>query len=337
MLRLSLIKFAHFIVLLCAVIIVIYTYRFEQSYDFYNYKNWFEIVNSYYSPHFIFKDPFYYFLSIFYGSLGFSVLLPIVTLVFLSLFTKLIFAFRLSYAVFILFVWLYFCRVFFIHDLIQFRIAAASGFGALFVSCLIDNKRRLSIFWLFLAIITHMSTLLYVFIFNLFSISKKSCHTNRYFYLFFSFVPLCLAFGTSEVFFVKLISMIPIVGDRVVPYINGTYAYESLSLINTYLLAKILFYIVFIFLNLKKQISQECRGAFVFHYLSFFCSVLGTCFFLLFRWNDALALRFSDTFLIFDVLFFSMFVNYFNANSKVLVSILIFVFGLFLLYPSLRV
>jgi len=337
LLRLSLIKAAHFIVLTCAIFSVITLYGFEQTYDYNNYKNWFEIVNSYYSPHFVFKDPFYFLLSIFYGGLGMPVYWVIATLVFLSLFTKLIFIYRFSYSVFFLFVWLYFCRVFFIHDLIQFRIAAASGFGAIFISSLVSNNKKAAIGWLLLAISIHMSTILYFFIYSFFGISKKSSLTNKYFYVSLVFLPICLFLGADEQIFINVIGIIPIIGPRVIPYLNGTYAYETLSLINFYLFSKLFFYVFFVVLNSIKNKASINKDKLVLHYLSFFCSIFGTCLFLLFRWNDALALRFSDTFLVFDILFFSMFVIYFNARAKVLVFLMLITFGFFLLYSSLRV
>lgn len=331
----SAIKLLFFFMILFFFILFVFLYNFENSPDYLNYRNWFIVVNSYFSPHFVFKDPLFYFLSIFFGSLNFTVILPIITLITISFLAKINFAFKLDSLVFIIFIWLYFCRVFFIHDLVQFRVAAATGFCLLFVSNLLQSRNKKAFLWLTLSVLTHASAIFFIFLYKFVQFSRASVNTNKYIVLFLCLLGVSFFIGVEDNTFIQLLESLPFLGERIKPYLNGIYEYKNLSLVNTYLFVKVGCYALFIFV-----VFWSRRGLVyisVLHFLSFFCSIFGTSLFLIFRWNDSIALRLSDVFLIFDILLFSLFLNYFDAKGKGVLFIILLVLGLLLLYPSLRV
>ncbi|MGI1939177.1 EpsG family protein [Shewanella oncorhynchi] len=316
--------------------VVFFLTDLSESADFDNYQNWFHAVTAYNDTYFLYKDPLYAFLSVAAAKIGLQVDSVIYALVFISLTSKVFYSASLGFSVSIIFLWLYFCRFFFVHDLIQFRIAAASGFALLFFYYFFRGKKNVSYMFFSLAILIHLSSILYIVIIPIVNHVKSKQLSASVFFSSCLMILLSLVFGDWTELFIQFFGNLPIIGDRIAPYLSGLYKFEALSLINSYLIFKLLLFLVFVILvcHHDKPIKTNL---FDFQLVVFYLSMFGTTLFLLFRWNDSLALRFSDAFGIFDILFMSMFPMIFEKKLSYIVYFFVFIVGFAFLYSSLRV
>ncbi|MFG0729877.1 EpsG family protein [Photobacterium damselae] len=302
----------------------------SSTYDYLNYSEWFSNISNNLSNYYIYKDPFFYLISKVVLFVDGGVNNVLLTLVLISIFCKLWFAYKLPVNIFFIFLWLYFCRLFFIHDLIQFRIAVGTGFGLLFfINYIDDNKGRAFIFIL-LALSIHLSTLLYLIVVPLYKFVNKNTISKKAIFLVVASFFISIYLGGNNIGLIAIFKSIPILYSRMAPYIDGSYAYTTLSLVNGYLYIKITFYIMFVamFIYNKKNIDT-------YFYLLFLISIVNTDLFLIFRWNDSIALRISDALSVFDLLFISFFLN--KYRDKLLITMIIFIVGLIMLHSSVKV
>ncbi|MCO4206304.1 EpsG family protein, partial [Aeromonas taiwanensis] len=111
-------------------------------------------------------------------------------------------------------------------------------------------------------------------------------------------------------FDVSVLLGLPLFGERVSDYVNGNYEVTTLSLLNSYLIFKVILLMV-IFSSYSLANDQR---VFIFGSLSFF----GMLLFAFFRDVDSLAIRLHELFSLFDALLFSYAVGAFKKESKIL-------------------
>lgn len=306
----------------------------ENSQDYLNYLDWFEdIIQTNQHVDFLqLKDPAFNFLSEVSHMFGGGVFSVVLSLVSIAIISKIMFLIRFDTRIILAFIPLYFCKLFFIFELTQFRAAASISTATLAFFLFIDNKYFKSILCLLVALAIHMSALLIILGIPLFFLVSKVKNQEKLVSIFL----LIIFFSIIFPFDFSLLTNIPVVGSRITPYINGEYKAENLSLINFYLLIKLSFLFFYaVWFCFKKVKGIKDNRDFYLH-LFFYMSCLSTILFLVFRQNDAIALRLSEFFSVFDLLFFSFLVVVFNKESKVIFRLMLFFLCCVFLFSSIK-
>ncbi|WP_017023799.1 EpsG family protein, partial [Vibrio rumoiensis] len=306
----------------------------ESSQDYLNYLNWFEdvIQTNDNVGFFRLKDPAFNLLSEVSHILGGGVFWVIFSLVSIAIFSKVIFLKRFEHQIILTFILLYFCKFFFVFELTQFRAAASISTATLAFFLFIDKKYLKSYMCLLVALAIHMSALLILLCIPLFLLIYKVKNQGRIVFILLLFLLFAVVFP----FNFALLDNVPILGSRINPYINGEYPIQQLSLINSYLIVKsafLFFYVIWF--NCKKNKRIITVNYFYLH-LFFYISYLSTFIFIVFRQNDVMALRVSEFFSLFDLLFFTLLVGVFNKESKLLFRLLLTLLCSVFLFSSIK-
>ncbi|WHT00169.1 MAG: hypothetical protein LZT29_03225 [Pantoea stewartii] len=323
---------------LLAIAVFIF-FDFTDSPDFQSYLNWYEssINLSYLDTWVLLKDPGFYFLSNFSYFLSLGVLGVIFILFTISISTKMLVAYRfLNAEMFFWFGVLYLSRLFIIHDLIQYRAGAAIGLGFLsFFFYLNSYRLRAGMFFLIAASI-HLSAILILVVIPLHSFLRKRQSANLFNFIVITFIlSFCVVLIDPYRLFMGLMAKIPFLQERIAPYVDGSYQTSAIPLFNTYVLIKIsifIFFLRWIYLNQDKELVGNNYLLFLSFFISFFSLVLGWFF----RGNDSLAIRLSDFYCIYDVLFFVLVLNVFAESSKPLYRLYILISAAIFLYSSAK-
>ncbi|MDF7790943.1 EpsG family protein [Pantoea ananatis] len=320
-------------------IAVFILFDFANSPDFQSYLNWYEssVNASYLNTWVLLKDPGYYFISNFSYYLSLGVLGVIFVLFTISISTKMFVAYRfLNAEMFFWFGVLYLSRLFIIHDLIQYRAGAAIGLCFLsFFFYLKAYRLRAGGIFLF-AVSIHLSSILILVVIPLHSFLMKRQNANLFNFIIVAFI---LSFIVVLIdpyrFLMELMAKIPFLQERIAPYIDGSYQTSAIPLLNTYVLIKIIVFIFFlrwIYLNQDKELVRKNHLLYLSFFISYFSLVLGWFF----RGNDSLAIRLSDFYCIYDILFFVLAMNVFTVSSKPLYRLFILISAIIFIYSSAK-
>lgn len=306
----------------------------KHSQDYHNYLSWFLSVSKANdsSSLIVFKDPAFFYLSKLAIYLNAGVNLVIFILVSISIFSKVIFIKRHETVIVASFFFLYFCKIFFVLEMTQFRAAAAIGLSLLTFTYYIDKRYFKSFVILLLSLSIHLSSILIVFSIPVVYLAKRVSFEKAT----LIFVILSMLFAVLFPFKLEYFTFIPIIGERIVPYLENSGNIVSLSLLNSYLLIKVSLFIIYVFWFLFKRdpsvISVDRSNLKLFFLLSAF----GTFCFISFRVSDSIALRVSEFYLVYDLLFFSYLSKVFYRDSRVYFRAVLFLLSLVFLYSSLK-
>lgn len=306
----------------------------ETSQDYHNYAAWYEAAIYYnlLDNFLLLKDPSFVLLSNISSFFNGGVYVVIFTLVSISIISKAFLLTRFENSIIVTFCFLYLCKFFFTLELTQFRSAAAIGLAILSLVFYIEKRWMLSMFILLFALTIHLSAMLILLSIPIAFLVKQVKYEQIIVLSFMFLLFLGVLFPIDLNSFVFL----DFIGKRINPYLDNSYNVTSLSLINFYFLIKVTLLSVFcawFFLTRTRSI-QEYNAYFL--QLFFYLSCLGTLLFVVFRLNDAIALRLSEFYSVFDLLFLS-FLSKSIANEWVGIYrfFLLLLCGIFL-YSSFR-
>lgn len=264
----------------------------EVDADSLNYLYWFQEVAASSDTDFsALKDPSFFIIAYLINALGLGVSFLFLSYAAIALICKYRVARLLpnaEYAQF--FLYLYFCRFYFVHDMTQIRAGTAIGLASLAVMLLLEGR----LFWciaIFLAAVSfHVSVALLVpFVILIW-----------FRYDFSSRLPLLVAAILAYAFYVfsELVFSSLGLSDivRLASYLNGSYGVEEISLLSFYFVIKLslVFWIVVF----------RWRTLEYFERLVVFLVSTGLCFQVAFVSNDAFALRSAEVFSVFDLVLF---------------------------------
>lgn len=319
------IKLYLFIVLLIVLTVFAGLRGYNVDADSINYINWFnEIDGAGGVDLYLMKDPAFYLISYFLSGFGFGASYLFLIYSSIAVWSKFIFSKLVPYSKYThYFLYLYFCRFYFPHDMTQIRAGVAIGICSLALVFLFNGKKYLSFFLLFLATTFHLSVVLMIPFFLLLIIR----------YEFKSRLPLLFALITAYIVSLYSNEFFEILGFsdfiRVASYLNGEYGVEKISLISVYFLTKI-FLLSFIVC---------CRWNFSRHFDRLVVFLVATGMFLqvVFLNNDALALRSAEVFSIFDLVLFLIPLSFLSKNLRVVYFFAIIFLGGGFFISSLKI
>ncbi|MBD1403462.1 EpsG family protein [Leclercia adecarboxylata] len=330
-------------IILCFLFIAIsvfISYDYKSSPDYFSYLNWYEVSTSYVkdgNSWVIAKDPAFYILSNLFDSIGLELQGVLLTLVLISLLTKSFALNKLlnNNAIFFVLL-LYLARLFITHDLIQYRAGASVGLAFLAIVLYLDNSKIKSIIALILACLVHLSAMLVLIAIpiNFYLKKRKRRDLFRLILIIFLFL-VCTVIVNPYAVVIEMLMKISFFQARVAPYINGTYQTVETSILNSYVLIKILSYVIFTVWVYKNR-GRELVGQYYNLYFFFFSSLFGLTLYWFFRSNDSLAIRFSDFFSIFDLVFIVQLLYVFKPFGRLIYSGLLAIYVVVFLTSSLK-
>nr|ACV67289.1 Wzy [Escherichia coli] len=303
---------------LCTLV-VFFLCSFEQFPDYYSYLNWYELsVSATLNNNWVFfKDPGFYLLSVISNNFDFGIIGAIFFLFIISLSCKIFFCIKLlDWEVLFWVLLLYLSRLFIIHDLVQYRAGASIGLSALFVYFYLEKKRIKSFFFLSLALSIHLSSLLMVSVIPIAWFLNRNVGGNiiRQIAILLLILSLSLFFD-PYVNLLRLVSQFPLMHERIAPYLDGSYLVSNTSMFNSFVIIKIISYVIFfVWICKNKNVGLTNENYLI--YLCFFISIVGLFLFWCFRSNDSLSIRFSDFFALYDIVFFALLLNVFDVFGK---------------------
>jgi len=306
----------------------------ESSQDYHNYLSWFLSASKAYDSNslVVLKDPAFFYLSNLALQLNAGVNFVILILVSISIFSKVIFIKRYDTVIIGSFFFLYFCKIFFVLEMTQFRAAAAIGLSLLSFIYFSEKKYFKSFFILLLSLSVHLSAILILFSIPIVYLAKKTSHEKT----LLTATTFSLLFAVVFPFKLEYFTFLPVVGERVVPYLENSGNIVSLSLLNSYLLIKVVLFLVYISWFLFKRDERVITIDRANLKLFFLLSAFGTYCFISFRFSDSIALRVSEFYLVFDLLFFSYLSKVFYRESRLYFRAVLFLLSLMFLYSSLK-
>ncbi|ENY9403083.1 EpsG family protein [Salmonella enterica] len=287
--------------------------------DYYSYLNWYELSAStnMNNDWVFFKDPGFYLLSVISNNFGFGVIGVIFSLFIISLSSKIFFCIKLLNRETLFWVLLlYLSRLFIVHDLVQYRAGASIGLSALFLYFYLEKKKFKSFFFLCLALSIHLSSLLIVSIIPIVWYLNRNIGNN----IFNQIIIISLLLSVILLFdpyinLLRLVAEFPMMHERIAPYLDGSYAVNNAPMFNSFVVIKIISYVIFfIWIYKNKKVGLTIENYLI--YLCFFLSIVGLFLFWCFRSNDSLSIRFSDFFAIYDIIFFALLLNVFDVFGK---------------------
>lgn len=306
----------------------------ETSQDYKNYLSWFiSIANGGGGEGILsLKDPAFYMLSKLSVAFNGGVYFVIFSLVSIAIFSKAILLSRFDVIIILTFTLLYICKFFFTLELTQFRAAAAIGLSLLSLMYYSERKVALSGFAIILALTVHLSAILILLALPIIYLSRKAKYQKLILLSMMLLLLMAIATPIKLSFFV----FIPLIGERLIPYLDSSYQVYELSLLNSYLFIKIIMYLMYVawfFLKRDSKVINSDRNNLQ---LFFYLSCLGTFFFIAFRLNDAIALRLSEFYSVFDLLFFAFLSKVFSKEAKLYFRYLLLLLSSAFLYSSLN-
>jgi hypothetical protein len=318
-----------FLVTLIIVLILFSGFRdVEVDADSLNYLDWFQGLNEVDgNDFFLLKDPAFYIIGNTVSSLGLGILYVFLGYALVALWSKFLFIKYVTYAKYAhYFLYLYFCRLYFVHDMTQIRTGAAVGLASLALILFYRKCQYLSIAILILAITFHFSVVLLLPFFLLL----------RFKYRFELRVPLLLILCIAGIVNLYFDSFIDIFGlnnfSRIAVYFDGSYDVKAISLLSFYFIVKV---ILLSYVVIFRWCSLENFDRLVVYLVG-----TGIFFQVALMNNDALALRAAEVFSVFDLIFFIIPFSFLSLKSKyprVAYSVFIFLIGGVFFISSLKV
>ncbi|ARU93084.1 EpsG family protein [Tatumella citrea] len=254
------------------------------------------------------KDPAFYFMSRFFNWLGLSYdymnfffcLISISSLMFLLRSEK----FRRYIFVILL---VYYSRFYFVHDFTQVRFSVAIILSTIGYFLFSEDKYIKAFLLIIVAALFHISAVFCVIPLLCRLLPRKSLSMKIILVLLLSFIFLGLLVNPDVI--INFFQSIPIVYNRLLPYLNGAYGVKATRIITTYFMLKfvILILVSTVLIVRKKDWEKEYIYLVYTVCISIILSVA-------FRSNDAIALRFVEYFAIFDILFFIESFYFLNKN-----------------------
>lgn len=312
-------------------ILVSYCLLFQSDYsrDFSSYISWFNsIINDNQSDSVRLKDPAFYIISSIAIFFGFGVLFVSAIFSIISLKIKFKFFYFFSTSVGWC-LYLYISRFFFTHEFTQFRVAAAIALSSIGVYFFI--KRPVFAYLLILLSMTfHLASGIMFFCLPIISLLKRG-------YLYSARLPLLLIIiGGVMLFFNPIAIMFAFkstgyLWSRISPYIDGGYLISEINVLNSYFLYKSVVLIFYLYLVYKNKICN------VLDYVALYLSILGWLGYIAFRSIDAIGIRFSELFSLFDIVLFVNLLNYLNFRSKVVYKIFLVLLGSLFYFSSTKI
>lgn len=303
----------------CAITTFFFLYDVSKTPDFYSYLNWYEtsISGSLSNQWVYFKDPAFFVLSNISYDIGLGVNGVIFTLIFTSLFLKVFFVKKFySGEIFFWVVILYMARLFIIHDFIQYRAGAAVGVSSLFTYFYIKGNKAKAFLLLCIALCIHLSALLMLLILPIKRYLLRHEKQNLLGPIIFLFtILICIVILDPFKPIIEQIMTIPVLQARLSPYLNGQYEVISAPIFNSYIAVKLISYVIFVCWLYKNQSTVTVEKYF-FLYILFFISLTGLGLYWFFRINDALSIRFSDFFALYDLIFIASLLQVFNPSGR---------------------
>lgn len=303
-------------------------FQINYSRDFSSYVSWFNnIVNEDQSDSVRLKDPAFYIISsiaIFCG-FGIAFVSAFFSIVSLKIKAKLFYLFSTSVGWCL---YLYVSRFFYTHEFTQFRVAAAIALASYGVF-VFTKKTAIAYSLILIAMTFHLAAGVFFCCFPIINLVKRG-------YLLSAKVPLLLtASGIIMLFFnpigiMYLLQSVGYLWSRISPYVNGGYFISEVNVFNSYFLFKsgvILFYLYLIYKNKVCELSD---------YIVFYLSVFGWLGYIAFRSIDAIGIRFSELFSVFDIIFFVNVLKYLNFRSKMLYKFFLIVLGAVFYLSSIK-
>lgn len=308
--------------------------NFEVSQDYQNYSDWYDlaITKNENLNLFALKDPAFYFLANLSHSLGGDVSWVILCFVSVSVLAKTLMLAKFEVIIICTFILLYMSKLFFVLEMTQFRASAAVAITTLAFFLYADKRYIFSFFLFCIALTTHLSTILILCCIPLFWLAKRLKYQKSTVLILCVFIFIFILLPMNF----AMLSHIPVVGSRILPYINTEYQTVPLSLVNTFLGIKLIFIFTYsCWFLVKKGSGFRNANLFYLHFF-FFVACLSSIFFIAFRQNDTIALRVSEFFLIFDLLFFTFFAKIFSKDSKVIYRFFVLVLCCVFLFSSMK-
>ncbi|WP_281704631.1 EpsG family protein [Aeromonas taiwanensis] len=298
----------YFFIIIVFYFSFLFFYDFTQSRDFNNYADWYSLsVENEIGSSFTIKDPMFYIVSRVSNFFSFGVIGLVVFYVLVSAWAKmkLLSVLNFSVSMLTLFFVFYFCKFFILLEGTQFRAAVAIPLATLGVIYYLHGHKKKALLAFACSSLFHLSVIIICFCFLVSIILSK--YKRKSVFLSFYMVFLCAILFKFDV---SVLLGLPLFGERVSDYVNGNYEVTTLSLLNSYLIFKVILLMV-IFSSYSLANDQR---VFIFGSLSFF----GMLLFAFFRDVDSLAIRLHELFSLFDALLFSYAVGAFKKESKIL-------------------
>ncbi len=317
----------HILLALLVIVLVIFSgFRGVQvDADSANYLGWFQGLNEIDGNDlFLFKDPAFYIVGSIISGLGLGISYLFLSYASVALWSKFQLIKYFAYAEYShYFLYLYFCRFYFVHDMTQIRIGAATGLATLALILLFRKNIYLSIAAFILAIAFHLSVILMLPFFVLLSFGY--CFESR----LPLFLILCLA-GMVNVNFDLFINILGLNDfTRIADYVNGDYDVKPISLFSFYFIVKaslLSFLILFRWRSLRD-----------FDRMVVYLVMAGLLLQVALMNNDALALRAAEVFAVFDLILFITPFLFLSASFKAGYAVFIFLVGSIFFVSSLKI
>jgi hypothetical protein len=290
-----------------------------------NYIDWFRSISEDdFVNIFNLKDPAFYLVAHLSVSLGFGVSFLFLFYAAVSLWLKFHIVkhfpgFKYSH----FYVYLYFCRFYFVHDMTQIRTGVAVGFISLAL-LLCREKKYIFSFLMFLSAISfHLSAFLMAPFFLVIALGYR--FEFRFPIVLFVCLSIFLAFKTN------LILNFWVLDDmaRLNVYLNDEYSVQKISLLSVYFLAKCII-IGWLFFFRWENLDYLER-------LVFFLVVAGLSLQVALMDIDALALRAAEVFSIFDLFLFLIPLNFLKKLSRFFYAIFLLLLGGLFFTSSLKI
>lgn len=282
----------------------------EVSHDFQNY------YNGYYNSDVVFPEPFS--RAIFNGAkqLGFGISLSFFLFAIISITLKIKALVKLQLPV-SLFLLVYFSKLFLLLDLTQVRAGIAVAFCLLAFESYVRNKKTVSIFYICLAFLFHLSSIMFLVIFA-FNRSKPKVS----FWLVFLLLGMCLSFINIKPYLFTLMTLMH-APTNYLSYLSDTSdfivnPFNALALMNTAL------FLAFCIYNsvLKTPIINLAFKLYGVSVISFY----------VFIDFPVLSFRISEFFLVYQIVLLSCFFYYIKASQRWIYSTIIFIYACAQLY-----
>ncbi len=296
----------------------------EVDNDAVNYSAWFDsIPDTGFSADSL-KDPGFFLIGSFLQYAGLSITWLFVGYALIMVFFKMKLLLRTKEIALIgLFFYLYFCRFYFVHEMTQIRAGAGIALASLASVCFYRKENAKAALLFFAALSFHLSVILFapfavLVLFNYQFKSKGILILG----LFLSFIGAPLVSNLMLV--LKLDEF-----ERLSPYLNQAYELSSISIFSSYLIVRLvlLIYILFAFWDRLDLFNRQLV----------YITTAGICAQVLLIHNDVFALRFSEVFSVFDVLFFLIPFSFLKKPMLTAYTLAFFLLGFVFFTSSLKI
>ncbi|WP_225181253.1 EpsG family protein [Pectobacterium aroidearum] len=290
-------SFSFLLIAFLSVIVFIFAPDFSR--DYLLFKNWYELVpeEKFGLSWVSLKDPAFFFFATIFNSLGLSYAVMNFAYCLISLVT-IFYIFNLKeYRKYLFFISLIYVSRFYLgHEFTQIRFAVAISLSTMAYVFLTQGKNIKFFIFVVLALSFHLSAALIIIpLLSRFLPRERKGRSFIIIFIMFIFSFL-LIFDTSSLTF--LVNSIPLVAERVLPYINGSYDVTSFRILTTYFSLKLFLLLIVSFCFLREKGNVDSN------FINYYYTVaISCCIHLFFKNNDALAIRIIEYFSLFDIFF----------------------------------